>query len=71
MEIAIGNHEIDESSQSLGQYLNHFNMPTQYHAFTFQNVHFLVLATDDNFLSNSNQFQFARNDLEAASTIKI
>ncbi len=68
MEIAIGNHEIEESSQSLGQYLNHFNMPTQYHSFNLNNIHFLVLATDDSFGVNSNQHTFARNDLQAASS---
>jgi hypothetical protein len=68
MEIAIGNHEIDESSQSLGQYLNHFNMPTQYHSFNLNNIHFLVLATDDSFAVNSNQHTFAVNDLRAASS---
>ena len=68
MKIAIGNHEIDESSQSLGQYLSHFNMPRQYHSFDFHNIHFLVLATDDSFGTNSNQYSFAVNDLKAAST---
>ena len=66
MEIAIGNHEIDESSQSLGQYLIHFNMPNQYHAFNFHNVHFLVLANDDNFaLQIQINTSFARNDFKA------
>jgi hypothetical protein len=68
MEIAIGNHEIEESSQSLGQYLDHFNMPNQYHSFNLNNIHFLVLATDDNFGVNSNQHTFAVNDLQAASS---
>jgi hypothetical protein len=68
MEIAIGNHEIEESSQSLGQYLDHFNMPTQYHSFNLNNIHFLVLATDDSFGVNSNQHTFAVNDLQAASS---
>ena len=68
MEIAIGNHEISESSQSLGQYLSHFNMTTQYHSFNFHNIHFLVLATDDSFGTNSNQYSFAVNDLQTASS---
>jgi len=68
MKIAIGNHEIEESSQSLGQYLSHFNMSKQYHSFNFNNVHFLVLATDDSFGTTSSQYSFAVNDLKAAST---
>jgi Concanavalin A-like lectin/glucanases superfamily/Calcineurin-like phosphoesterase len=68
MKITIGNHEIDESSQSLGQYLNHFNMPRQYHSFNFHNIHFLVLATDDSFGTNSNQYSFAVNDLRETSS---
>ena len=68
MEIAIGNHEIEESSQSLGQYLNYFKMPTQYHSFNLNNVHFLVLANDDSFGVNSNQHAFAVNDLQTASS---
>jgi hypothetical protein len=68
MKIAIGNHEIEESSQSLGQYLNHFNMPTQYHSFNFQNIHFLVLANDASYSKSSNQYSFAVNDLQTASS---
>jgi hypothetical protein len=68
MKIAIGNHEIEESSQSLGQYLTHFNMSRQYHSFNFQNIHFLILATDDSFGTTSSQYSFAVNDLKAASS---
>ncbi|MGE3859739.1 MAG: LamG-like jellyroll fold domain-containing protein [Nitrososphaeraceae archaeon] len=68
MKIAIGNHEIEESSQSLGQYLTHFNMPRQYHSFNLNNVHFLVLANDDSFGTTSNQYSFAVNDLQTASS---
>ena len=68
MEIAIGNHEIEESSQSLGQYLDHFNMPNQYHSFNLNNIHFLVLANDDSFGTTSSQYSFALNDLKAASS---
>src|SRR5215203_3381345 len=68
MKIAIGNHEIEESSQSLGQYLSHFNMSRQYHSFNFQNIHFLILATDDSFGTTSSQYSFAVNDLKAASS---
>src|SRR5215211_147449 len=68
MKIAIGNHEIEESSQSLGQYLSHFNMSRQYHSFNFHNIHFLILATDDSFGTTSSQYSFAVNDLKAAST---
>jgi uncharacterized protein YycO len=43
-------------------------MPTQYHSFNLNNIHFLVLATDDSFGVNSNQHTFAVNDLQAASS---
>ena len=68
MKIAIGNHEITESPQSLGQYLDHFNMTTQYHSFDFGNIHYLILATEDIYDVNSHQYNFAVNDLQAASS---
>ena len=68
MEISIGNHEISESSRSLGQYLAHFNMQEQFHSFDFNNIHFLVLANDDDFGENSDQHNFAVSDLQTAST---
>ncbi|MGD1838281.1 MAG: metallophosphoesterase, partial [Nitrososphaeraceae archaeon] len=66
-KISIGNHDISESSRSLGQYLDHFNMQEQFHSFDLHNIHFLALAPDDSFDVGSDQHDFALADLQAAS----
>ncbi|MDQ3838625.1 MAG: metallophosphoesterase [Thermoproteota archaeon] len=71
MKIAIGNHEVEEQSKLL-QYMNYFNLTEQYYSFDYQNVHFIALATESEYLNMSTdkakeQLAFVRNDLEKAS----
>jgi hypothetical protein len=70
MKIAIGNHEVEGSK--LSQYMNHFDLTEQYYSFNYQNVHFIALATESEYLNMSKdkakeQLAFVRNDLEKAS----
>ena len=72
MKIAIGNHEIEEES-ILTQYMNHFGLTSQYYSFDYQNVHFIALATESEYLDMSTdkakeQLAFVKSDLEKAST---
>ncbi len=72
MKIAIGNHEIEEKS-ILTEYMEHFGLSNQYHSFDYQNVHFIALATESEYLDVSKdkakeQLAFVTSDLEKAST---
>ena len=72
MKISIGNHEIEEES-ILTEYINHFGLTSQYYSFDYQNVHFIALATESEYLDMSTdkakeQLAFVKSDLEKAST---
>ena len=72
MKIAIGNHDVD-SYGKLNSLMNHFNLAKPYYSFDYQNVHFISLATEEEYLDMSNakaqeQLAFVKSDLEKAST---
>jgi len=69
MKISIGNYDISE----LEKFMNHFDLTEQYYSFDYQNVHFISLGTEEEYLDMSNvkaqeQLAFVKNDLEKAST---
>ena len=66
LKIVLGDHDYDSDSV-LEQYKNHFNMSQEYYSFNYENVHFIALATEIPFDINSSQYNFVKNDLEAAS----
>jgi hypothetical protein len=65
-KIIIGNHELD-SSDLLEDYMEYFRLGEQYYSFNYENVHFLVLSTETDFDEDSEQYQFAVNDLKKYS----
>lgn len=66
-KINIGNHD-DESKSLLDSYLKHFHLSKSYYSFNFQNVHVLVLNTEDsNLKTSSSQYDFAKTDLKKVS----
>jgi hypothetical protein len=72
MKISIGNHEIEEES-IFTEYMNHFGLTNHYYSFDYQNVHFIALATESEYLDMSKdkakeQLAFVKSDLEKAST---
>jgi hypothetical protein len=72
MKIAIGNHEVDQLGK-LPKYMNHFGLGEQYYSFDYENVHFIALATEEEYLDMNNdkaqeQLAFVKSDLEKAST---
>lgn len=69
MKISIGNHE-DDPKEDLKKYLSTFGMKKQYHSFTIQNVHFLVMSTQIPYKSGSEQYKFVAKDLSQASANK-
>jgi hypothetical protein len=79
MKIAIGNHEYIIYSPTYGndsyrlpslltEYMRHFGLTEQYYSFDYQNVHFLVMSSEDSFSEDSEQYDFVKDDLERAST---
>jgi hypothetical protein len=69
MKISIGNHEAPD----LEKFMNHFGLTEQYYSFDYQNVHFISLGTEEEYLDMSNvkaqeQLAFVKSDLEKAST---
>src|SRR5919112_3328367 len=67
MKTAIGNHDTD-STTKLSQLMNHYGMSQQYYAFTYQNIRFIVLATETDYAVGSAQYNFALNELKKASS---
>ena len=65
-KIVIGNHEVD-SSKLLKDYMNYFGLENQYYSFNQKNVHFLALSTETDFDDESEQYAFAKQDLEKYS----
>jgi predicted phosphodiesterase len=64
--IAIGNHE-NSDSEGYQTYKSHFGLGNPYYSFNYNNVHVLVMDTDrTSFSSGSSQYNFVRNDLNAA-----
>src|SRR5919112_746308 len=69
MKIAIGNHEVED----LEALMNHFGLTEQYYSFDYQNVHFIALESEEEYLDMSNvkakqQLAFVQSDLEKASS---
>ena len=65
-KIVIGNHEVD-SSKLRKDYMNYFGLENQYYSFNEKNIHFLALSTETSFDDDSEQYQFAIQDLEKYS----
>lgn len=66
MKIVLGDHDYGSNSL-IKQYKSHFNMSQEYYSFNYENVHLIALATEIPFDINSSQYNFVKNDLEAAS----
>ena len=65
-KIVIGNHEVD-SSKLRKDYMTYFGLKEQYYSFNYKNMHFLALSTETDYDDDSEQYQFAVNDLEKYS----
>ena len=65
-KIAIGNHEMD-SDDLTEDYMNYFGLKEQFYSFNHKNMHFLALSTETDYDDESEQYQFAVQDLEKYS----
>lgn len=72
LKIVIGNHDAKKyvtgksypSEERLNEYMNHFNLTSQFYSFDYGNVHFVAMSTEVPFGKDSLQYQFVKNDLE-------
>ena len=64
-KISIGNHE--DSDTLLNSYLNQFRLSKQYYSFDTNNVHVLIMSTEEEFEPNSDQYNYVVNDLRNAA----
>ncbi|MFZ0252456.1 MAG: metallophosphoesterase [Nitrososphaeraceae archaeon] len=64
-KISIGNHE--DSDTLLNSYLNQFRLSKQYYSFDTNNVHVLIMSTEEESEPNSDQYNFVVNDLRNAA----
>ena len=65
-KIVIGNHEVD-SDELTEDYMDFFGLKEQYYSFNYKNMHFLALSTETDYDDDSEQYQFAIQDLEKYS----
>jgi 3',5'-cyclic AMP phosphodiesterase CpdA len=77
VNIVFGNHEnagnyplsvLESLTYSTPEvYLDKFGLKNQYYSFNYGNSHFLILSSEVPYEKGSTQFEFASNDLKAAS----
>jgi hypothetical protein len=60
-KIVMGNHEDEDD------YMDYFGLENQYYSFNEKNIHFLALSTETDFDEESEQYEFAKQDLEKYS----
>ena len=70
MKIVLGNHDREGDDIELMQ---HFGLTREYYSFDFQNVHFIALGTESEYLDMSEdkaqeQLAFVKSDLENAAS---
>jgi predicted MPP superfamily phosphohydrolase len=67
-KIAIGDHEYHfKNSSRFKQYVDKFNLVSQYYSFNYENIHFLGMSAEIPFDKNSEQYKFVDSDLMTAS----
>jgi hypothetical protein len=49
------------------QYMQHFNMFSEFYSFNHVNIHFLIMSTEIPYQLGSKQYEFVKSDLENAS----
>ena len=77
MKITIGNHDLSAytsrtehhpSPERLQEYMNKFNLSSQYYSFNFQDVHFLSMSSEIPYEKGSEQYDFVKKDLQNAAS---
>ena len=63
--IVRGDHDNDFRAS---QYMEHFNMSSEFYSFNHVNIHFLIMSTELPYELGSKQYEFVKSDLENTST---
>lgn len=69
MRLCLGGNDMTSDAQ-INQYLNKYGLKKKFHAFTFENCHFLFMDTasgPDAYSQASEQYEFCVNDLKSAN----
>jgi predicted phosphodiesterase len=62
--IVRGDHDNDFRTS---QYMQHFNISSEFYSFNHINIHFLIMSTEIPYQLGSKQYEFVKSDLENAS----
>jgi predicted phosphodiesterase len=68
--ITLGHHDVNDGEEKLDQYVKGFDIDKHYYSYDYNNVHFLVMASESKFKNGSEQYNFVKQDLERTSTNK-
>lgn len=63
--IVRGDHDNDFRTS---QYMEHFNMSSEYYSFNHFNIHFMIMSTELPYEQGSKQYEFVKSDLENTVT---
>ena len=68
--ITFGYHDVSDGAEKLDQYVKGFDIDKHYYSYDYNNVHFLVMASESKFKNGSEQYDFVKRDLEQTSKNK-
>lgn len=65
--ITLGYHDVNDGQDKTNQFYKSFDLNKPYYSFDYSKVHFIVMASESNFGTSSEQYQFVKQDLEESS----
>lgn len=65
--ITLGYHDDNDGGEKLDQYVKGFDIDKHYYSYDYNNVHFLVMASESKFKNGSERYDFVKRDLEEIS----
>ena len=68
--VTLGHHDVNDGGEKLDQYVKGFDFNKHYYSYDYNNVHFLIMASESKFKNGSEQYDFVKQDLEKTSTNK-
>ena len=68
--VTLGFHDVSDGQEKMDQYFKSFDLNKPYYSFDYRKVHFIVMASESNFVQGSGQYEFVKQDLEQTSKNK-
>ncbi len=68
--VTLGFHDVNDGQEKMDQYFKSFDLNKPYYSFDYRKVHFIVMASESNFVQGSGQYEFVKQDLEQTSKNK-